>query len=91
MLEFISLATNASHMLTSADQVVSYAPIGRGIAFGFAAGGAGIGIGLVFASAIQGIARQPEQAGTLRTLMFVGFGLIEMLALLGLVMNYLIK
>ncbi|MCK6488217.1 MAG: ATP synthase F0 subunit C [Planctomycetes bacterium] len=70
---------------------VDLAPLGKGLAFGIAAGGAGIGIGLVFASAIQGIARQPEQAGVLRGLTFLGFAFIEALALIGFVMNWLIK
>jgi F-type H+-transporting ATPase subunit c len=64
--------------------------IGKGLAFGVAAGGAGIGIGLVFSSAIQGVARQPEQANALRGLMFLGFALIEALALIGFVLVFLI-
>lgn len=65
--------------------------VGKGIAFGVAAGGAGIGIGLVFASAIQGVARQPEQAGNLRALMFLGFALIEALALIGFVLVFILN
>jgi len=98
MLEFVTLATSAAHALASADTVTapvaavaSYAPIGKGIAFGVAAGGAGIGIGLVFASAIQGIARQPEQSAALRGLMFLGFALIEALALIGFVTIFIIR
>ena len=80
----------ATDATTTAPAVANFAPIGRGIAFGVAAGGAGIGIGLVFASAIQGIARQPEQAATLRGLMFLGFALIEALALIGFVLAFII-
>ena len=57
--------------------------IGKGAAFGAAAGGAGVGIGLVVAATISGIARQPEQGGALRTLMFIGIGFIEVFALIG--------
>jgi F-type H+-transporting ATPase subunit c len=64
--------------------------IGKGLAFGVAAGGAGVGIGLVFSSAIQGVARQPEQANALRGLMFLGFALIEALALIGFVLVFLL-
>jgi F-type H+-transporting ATPase subunit c len=77
--------------VTTAQTVIDLAPLAKGIAFGVAAGGAGIGIGMVFSSAIQGIARQPEQAGVLRGLTFLGFAFIEALALIGFVMNWLIK
>jgi F-type H+-transporting ATPase subunit c len=100
MLELATLATAAAHAIASATAtgsdvatapaVANFSPIGRGIAFGVAAGGSGIGIGLVFASAIQGIARQPEQAATLRGLMFLGFALIEALALIGFVLAFII-
>ena len=103
MLEFVTIATSAAHALASATAtgsaiatapaaaVANYAPIGKGIAFGVAAGGAGIGIGLVFASAIQGVARQPEQTAALRGLMFLGFALIEALALIGFVTIFIIR
>jgi F-type H+-transporting ATPase subunit c len=64
--------------------------IGRGLVYGLAAIGPGIGIGLVFSSAIQAMARQPETAGTTRTTMFLGFALIEALALFGFVLAFII-
>lgn len=66
------------------------APIGQGLVYGLATIGPGIGIGLVFAAAIQAIARQPEAQGLVRPLMFVGFALAEALALLGFVLFFLI-
>lgn len=65
-------------------------PIGQGLVFGLAAIGAAIGIGNVFSNAIQAMARQPETAGTTRTTMFIGFALIEALALIGFVLFFLI-
>ncbi len=50
-----------------------------------AAIGAGIGEGMVFSSAIQGIARQPEAEGRIRGLMFVCFALVEFLFIWGIV------
>jgi F-type H+-transporting ATPase subunit c len=94
MLELASLAATAAHALASADTttnaVANYTPIGRGIAFGVSAGGAGIGIGLVFASAIQGIARQPEQSANLQRLMIFGFAMIEALGLIGLLLAFIL-
>ena len=65
--------------------------IGKGIAYGAAAAGAAIGISLVVAATLNGIARQPEQAGALRGLMFLGIGFIEALALIGFVLVFIIK
>jgi F-type H+-transporting ATPase subunit c len=56
------------------------------IGFGLAAIGPGVGIGLIFAAYIQATARQPESAGLTRTYLFVGFAIVEALALLGFVL-----
>jgi F-type H+-transporting ATPase subunit c len=64
--------------------------LAHGLVFGLAAIGPGVGIGLVFASAIEAMARQPEMAGQTRTTMFIGFALIEALALIGFVLAFII-
>jgi len=61
------------------------------LAYGLAAIGPGIGIGLIFAAYINGVARQPEARGMLQTIAFTGFALAEALALLGLVFAFLFK
>ena len=66
------------------------AAIGRGLVYGLAAIGATIGIGNIFSNAIQAMARQPETAGTTRTTMFLGFALIEALALIGFVLTFIL-
>jgi F-type H+-transporting ATPase subunit c len=43
--------------------------------------GAGLGIGRLAGSAMDGIARQPEAAGTIRTGMIIAAALIEGIAL----------
>ena len=43
------------------------------------------------AATLNGITRQPEQAGALRGLMFLGIGFIEALALIGFVLVFIIK
>ena len=58
------------------------------IGYGIAALGPGIGVGLVFAAYIQATARQPESASLTRVYMFMGFAVIEALALLGLVVAF---
>lgn len=64
--------------------------LAHGLVYGLAAVGPGIGIGLVFSSAIEAMARQPEMAGQTRTTMFLGFALIEALALIGFVLSFII-
>lgn len=59
--------------------------IGAGIGAGLTIIGAAYGIGRLAASALEGSARQPEAAGTLRTTMIIAAALIEGLAFLALV------
>ena len=47
------------------------------IGYGLAAIGPGIGVGIVAGKAIEGIARQPELSGQIRTTMFLGIALSE--------------
>jgi F-type H+-transporting ATPase subunit c len=65
--------------------------VGRGIVYGGAAIGPGIGIGLVVAAAISAMARQPESAGMVRTTMFLGIAFTEALALFGFVLAFIIS
>lgn len=60
------------------------------IGYGLAAIGPGIGVGLVWAAYIQSTARQPESAGLTRTYAFIGFAVVEALALLGLVAGFIL-
>ena len=64
--------------------------LAHGLVFGLAAIGPGIGVGLVFSSGIEAMARQPETAGETRTTMFLGFALIEALALIGFVLAFIV-
>jgi len=59
------------------------------LAYGLAAIGPGIGIGLVVGNAIQAMARQPEMAGPIRTTMFLGIAFTEALALIGIVVMFI--
>ena len=56
-----------------------------------AAIGPGIGIGLIFAAYIQGVARQPEARNMLQTIAFTGMALTEALAILGLVFAFVFQ
>jgi len=62
-----------------------YTGVGAGIGMGLAIVGAGVGIGLVGFAALSGIARQPEQAGTIRGTMILLAALVEGAALIAVV------
>ena len=59
------------------------------VGYGLAAIGPGIGIGILVGKTVEGMARQPEMAGQLRTTMFLGIAFTEALALIGIVAGFL--
>ncbi len=59
------------------------------IGYGLATLGPGLGLGMLIGKTVEGMARQPEIAGQLRTTMFIGVAFVELLALLGLVAGFL--
>ncbi|MEN0661165.1 F0F1 ATP synthase subunit C [Caldifermentibacillus hisashii] len=59
------------------------------IAVGLGALGAGIGNGLIVSKTVEGMARQPESAGLLRTTMFIGIGLVEAIPIMGVVIAFI--
>ncbi len=59
--------------------------LGAGLAIGLGGIGPGIGIGLLVNGALQAIGRNPESEGSVRTLMIVGAGLAESVAIYALV------
>ncbi len=61
------------------------------LGYGLAAIGPGIGVGLIFAAYINGVARQPEARGLLQPIAFIGFALVEALALFGLVFAFIFR
>ena len=60
-----------------ADNTVGLKSIAVALAIGIAAGGGGIGMGLATAKSAEGISRQPEAEGKIRTMMMLGLVFIE--------------
>ncbi|NKY50664.1 ATP synthase F0 subunit C [Nocardia vermiculata] len=81
----MSLSYVAAELAQNSEPVKGYGAIG----YGLAAIGPGIGVGIVVGKAIEGIARQPELQGTIRTNMFLGIAFTEALALIGLVAGFI--
>jgi len=61
------------------------------IGYGLAAIGPGVGIGLIFSSVIQGTARQPEARGALMGTAWIGFAVVEALAVIGIALAFAIQ
>ena len=68
----------------------SLAVLGAGIGAGIAALGAGVGIGRIGGSAVESIARQPQETGRIQTAMLIAAALIEGAALFAIVVCLLI-
>jgi F-type H+-transporting ATPase subunit c len=58
------------------------------VGYGLAAIGPGIGVGLIFAAFINGVARQPEAQSRLQTIAILGMGLTEALAVIGIALAF---
>lgn len=61
------------------------------IGYGLSAIGPGIGLGILIGKTIESIARQPELESKFRVLMFLGIAFIELFAILGLVLAFIMK
>lgn len=64
--------------------------IAVGLAIGVAVIGSGIGMGIAGGKALEGMARQPEIIGELRTNMILAFAFMESLTIYGLVIAFLL-
>ncbi|MEY3816652.1 MAG: synthase subunit [Actinomycetota bacterium] len=90
-MEALSKIVKAAADAATGDEKNIAAAGSAGFAYGLAAIGPGIGIGMIFGSAIEAMARQPEAAGMVRTTMFLGVAFTEALALIGFVVVILLK
>ncbi|MHB1818362.1 MAG: ATP synthase F0 subunit C [Streptosporangiaceae bacterium] len=82
MLDVAHLAAAAT---TTSNLIINFGAV----AYGLAAIGPGIGIGLIFGHGVEAMARQPEAAGMIRSNMYIGFALTEALALIGIVIPFI--
>lgn len=61
------------------------------IGLGLAAIGPAIGVGLIFAAFVTGVARQPEAESKLRTIAILGFVLAEQFFIISLALAFVLK
>ena len=64
--------------------------IGAGLCMGIGAIGPGVGEGNAVAHALDGMARQPEAVGTLRSTMIMGCAIAETTGIYSLIISFLI-
>ena len=70
-------AAEAAEAAAEADNSIGLKAIGSGLAVGIAAAGGAVGMGLVAGKSTEGISRQPEAEGKIRTAMMLGLVFIE--------------
>ena len=64
--------------------------VGAAVAIGLAAAGGAIAMGMAISKSNEGIARQPEAAGSIRTLLILGLVFIETVVIYALIVAILI-
>jgi F-type H+-transporting ATPase subunit c len=69
----------------------TFRSLAAGLAIGLGAIGPGIGIGLIGAAALNGIARNPEATSKIQTNMILGIAFAEAVAIYALVIALIIK
>ena len=65
--------------------------LATGLGLPIAAFGVGLGQGRAVASAMEGMARQPEAAGQIQTAMIIGLALLEALVIYALLMFFILS
>jgi len=87
---FIAVLSSAAAFASDAapDVTKGYLGIGAALAIGLAALGGGLGQGRAAASALDGIARNPQASGKIFMPMIVGLALIESLVIYGLLVAF---
>ncbi|MBN9103443.1 MAG: ATP synthase F0 subunit C [Propionibacteriaceae bacterium] len=61
------------------------------IGYALATLGPGIGVAWIFASVINGTARQPEARGAMLSTAWIGFAVVEALAIIGIALAFALR
>jgi F-type H+-transporting ATPase subunit c len=61
------------------------------IGYGIGTIGPGIGVAMIFAAVINGTARQPEAKPAMMSTAFIGFAVVEALALFGFALAFIVS
>ena len=85
-----NLIATQTEETTSADDGTSAKAIASGIAIGIAACGGAFGMGMAISKSTEGISRQPEAEGKIRTTMMLGLVFLETVVIYALLTVILI-
>ena len=83
-------AETATEEEEAADNSTGTRAIAAGIAIGLAAAGGALGMGMLVKGSTEGIARQPEAEGKIRTTMIMGLAFVETAIIYALIIAILI-
>jgi F-type H+-transporting ATPase subunit c len=61
------------------------------IGYGLATLGPALGVAWIFSSVINGTARQPEARGAMMSTAWIGFAVVEALAIIGIALAFVIR
>ena len=61
------------------------------LGYGLATLGPGLGVAWIFSSVINGTARQPEARGAMMGTAWIGFAVVEALAIIGIALAFVIQ
>lgn len=88
--EDMNVVAAAETVETSADDSTGAKAMASAIAIGVAAAGGAIGMGMAIAKSAEGISRQPEAGGNIRTTMMLGLVFLETVVIYALLAVILI-
>ena len=77
----------AQDAAAAAESAKGWMGIGAGLAIGLSAFGAGMGQGRTGAAAMEGVARNPQTASTIQTMMIIALAFMEALGIYGLLIG----
>jgi F-type H+-transporting ATPase subunit c len=81
IVAIVAVIISGDAYAAEAAAAADYSPLGAGLAMGLAVLGAGIGQGNAARGALEGMARNPQVAGTIQTAMMLGLAFIESLVI----------
>ena len=70
-------ASDEGAAVVQEDSSIGMKAVAAGLAVGIAAAGGGIGMGIIGGKATEGLSRQPEAEGKIRTMLMLGLVFIE--------------
>lgn len=88
--EQVEISTETEENIDKEGLSLSGKAIGSGIAIGLAGLGGALGMGIAISKSVDGISRQPEAEGKIRSTMMIGVVFIETVVIYALIVSILV-